>query len=238
MISLASHRLLASLLVGLCFSGTLIQAQTPQKPNLAIWNNGCANSTPKFETAQKEHRILFSNQAITIFTGVPKSKDGMTGITLYSKSEKSSSWKCFDAKYFVEAPLFYSAVANNFGSVVYVSLSAKKLFKSKDQTVFTIFRLNPETGLVHRVLDGAKAKLGGITRLSLSPNGRQLAFFAQENGGFGITPFLLTLGDFANPSQTKPSGSGLRIDRFPFDFNVVGGLPCFSAGGKPMTCKP
>jgi hypothetical protein len=200
-------------------------------------NNGCSVSVPAWETAKKDRRVKFENKAITIFSGKVTQIDFPDGNAFFTKKSGEAAFKCYDSNQFGKNPDFWSAAANIDGSLIYIVTTSSTTSVKGNNTEFLINRLAAKSGIIQRVLEQPKYKFDEISNLVISPNDRQLAFFAAEDGGFGVTPLLLTLGDFANQNQTKPRGAGLKVEPFPFDFKIINGFPCFSANGTPQTCS-
>jgi hypothetical protein len=198
-------------------------------------NNGCSVSIPAWETAKKDRRVMFENKAITIFSGKVTQVDFPDGTAFYTKKPSEATFKCYDSNQFGKNPSFRSLTADREGNLLYLVVTLQTMIQENNGEFF-IFRLVTKNGRTQQILASPKYKFDEISDLVISPNDRQLAFFATEDGGFGVTPFLLTLGDFADPSQGKPRGTGLKVEPFPFDFKVINGFPCFSVKGAPQTC--
>jgi hypothetical protein len=198
-------------------------------------NNGCSVSIPAWETAKKDRRVIFENKAITIFSGKVTQVDFPDGTAFYTKKPSEATFKCYDSNQFGKNPSFRSLTADREGNLLYLVVTLQTMIQENNGEFF-IFRLVTKNGRTEQILASPKYKFDEISDLVISPNDRQLAFFATEGGGFGVTPFLLTLGDFADPNQAKPRGAGLKVEPFPFDFKVINGFPCFSVKGAPQTC--
>jgi hypothetical protein len=200
-------------------------------------SNGCLVSVPAWETAKKDRRVMFENKAITIFSGKVTQIDFPDGTAFYTKKSGEVTFQCYDSNQFGKNPSFRSITANKEGSLLYLVVTIQTIIQENNAEFF-LYRLMTENRLVQQVLERPKYKFDEISDLTISPNNRQLAFFATEEGGFGVTPFLLTLGDFADRKQTKPRGAGLNLEPFPFDFKIKNGFPCFLGNGAPSTCQP
>ena len=218
-----------------------------------IAQNGGVRVQPAFETARREGRVLFENDAVVLFHGKRTSSliaDATAYGSLFCLTKAKKAISRLNSVIFGKNPSFLEAVAGAKGQLAFIRAQVQISALNQDTL---LFRVDLSSGVVTTVISAAKQKLAGISSLRLSPDEKSLVFLGaraeprpcpkssstpcDEPYAYVSVGYHLILGDYGNPIIRSPRGTGMKLSEYRLDPSVSDGVPCFDAKNKPSTCQ-